>query len=43
MSEVFMMVTITDRKRAPEFLEFYKENKAEGGAGRITLGILAHV
>lgn len=29
MSEVFMMVTITDRKRAPEFLEFYKENKAE--------------
>lgn len=31
MSEVFMMVTITDRKRAPEFLEFYKKNKAEFG------------
>ena len=36
MSEVFMMVTITDRKRAPEFLEFYKENKAE--ASIVTLG-----
>ena len=36
MSEVFMMVTITDRKRAPEFLEFYKENKAE--VSIVTLG-----
>ena len=36
MSEVFMMVTITDRKRAPEFLEFYKENKAEVSV--VTLG-----
>ena len=36
MSEVFMMVTITYRKRAPEFLEFYKENKAE--VSIVTLG-----
>lgn len=36
MSEVFMMVTITDRKRAPEFLVFYKENKAE--VSIVTLG-----
>lgn len=36
MSEVFMMVTITDRKRAPEFLEFYKEKKAE--VSIVTLG-----
>lgn len=29
MSNVYMMATITDRKQAPDFLEFYKENQVE--------------
>lgn len=29
MSNVYMMATITDRKYAPDFLDFYKENQIE--------------
>lgn len=36
MSEVYMMVTITDRRRAEEFLRFYQEQRAK--VGIVTLG-----
>ena len=31
MSEVYMMVTITDRKQTPRFLEFYQKKQVEVG------------
>ena len=36
MSEVYMMVTITDRKQSPRFLDFYQKNQVE--TGTVTLG-----
>ena len=36
MSDVFVMVTITDRKRILDFLEFYRTNQA--GVNFVVLG-----
>ncbi len=37
MSEIYMMITICNRKRMPEFVKFYRENHIETGS--ISLGI----
>lgn len=36
MSRLFCMLTITDRKQVPQFLEFYKQRQVE--VGTVTLG-----